>query len=121
MAGLNVMYEPREFDEVNKYPVRVGPNSSVSLGRLSYMMRNWYKYPNLFQTLRENPADVFFGYPVEDVGSYALGIPSDESTSKATTKENIRLPLGNVERAIIDAYRNEKMKEINNNEQQPNR
>ena len=121
LGGLNIMYEPREFDLVNKTPVKMGPSSSVTLGRLSYMMRNWYKYPNLFQTLRQNPADVFVGYPVNDVGSYALGIPSDESMSKAVMKENIRLPLSNVERSIMDVYRDEKAKEMNNDEQQPNR
>jgi hypothetical protein len=105
LAGLNLMYEPKEYQLVNKEPVSL--DSDVTLGRFAYMVRDWYKYPNLFQTFRQNPSDVFFGYPIDNIGGQALGLPASESTSRAVRNPNMRLPVSNVNRALIDKARSE--------------
>jgi len=119
MTGGNFIYEPRQFNAVNKEPVEMG-DGSITVGRLAYMMREWYKYPNLFQTLGKEPSAVLKGYPLKSPSAYAIGFPSPESQSRGTIKANRRLPLNNQARALMDIYESEVEKKVeeDTNEQQ---
>jgi hypothetical protein len=98
------MYEPRAYEKANK-DIKVNiAGSTPSLGRAVYMLRDWYKFPNLLQTLRQDPNAVLHGYDIgEDLSAQSLGLPSAQAQDRGTV-EMKRLPLNNVTRSIADWY-----------------
>ena len=100
LLGFNVMYEPYGYKYINKFPTQFG-QSSTTLGRIAYMSKDWYNYPNLFETMRDHPRQLISGWPIQDVSGPSLGFPSSESQARSTPRERIRLPLNNVTRALI--------------------
>lgn len=104
LGGLDVMYEPKEYETANKVPQKFA-SGNPSLGRLTYMLREWYKYPNLFQTLRQDPSAVLHGYETsrDDLSAQSIGLPSSEAEKRSKIVIN-RLPVPNVTRAIADWY-----------------
>jgi hypothetical protein len=104
LFGIDVMYEPKEYETANKEPTSFA-GAKPSLGRVAYMLRDWYKYPNLFQTLRQDPESVLHGYETNrlDLSSQSLGLPSSQAEKRAKVIIN-RLPVNNVTRALADWY-----------------
>jgi hypothetical protein len=104
LFGIDVMYEPRAYEKANK-DIKVNiAGSTPSLGRAVYMLRDWYKFPNLLQTLRQDPNAVLHGYDIgEDLSAQSLGLPSAQAQDRGTV-EMKRLPLNNVTRSIADWY-----------------
>lgn len=105
LLGVDVMYEPKEYEKFNKETTVPMGAAEPSLGRFSYMLRNWFKYPNLFQTLRQDPNAVLHGYETtsDDFSAQAIGLPSSAAEERGTVVPD-RLPLDDVTRSIVDWY-----------------
>jgi hypothetical protein len=104
LFGIDVMYEPREYERANKETMSFGAGEP-SIGRAVYMLRDWYKYPNVLQALRQNPKALLHGHESTkaDLSTQVLGLPSE--ASQKTGKVVIdRLPIDSVTRAMADWY-----------------